>query len=162
MYIFNPKILNSWNRPVIPYARNTGFNLWWSDMKCWSAMAIQRDSGRPCTAVCTFFPLDKILIIYEWNFLKESIFSKFLDNVILVTNGYSHCASWTMLFSPMGWTVAKSAPGHYSHYWTCSPWADQHKLLLVKSWFLCNKFVYILNTQVLTLSVRVPGTGGYK
>jgi hypothetical protein len=28
MYIFNPKILNSWNRPVIPYAGLCSFHHW--------------------------------------------------------------------------------------------------------------------------------------
>jgi hypothetical protein len=50
------------------------------------------------------------------------------------------------------WTLTVAAPGHYSRYWAYS--ADHHKLLLIWFWFVCNKFVNILNTQVLSHSAR--------
>jgi hypothetical protein len=68
--------------------------------------------------------------------------------------GLQSPASRTGLFSPLELTVANSAPNHYSRYWAYSPCADHHRLFLVKSWFFCNKFVYILNTQVLSHFAR--------
>jgi hypothetical protein len=73
---------------------------------------------------------------------------------ILDIQGLLSPASQTRLSSPMDLTVANSAPGHYSRNWAYSPCADHHKLLLAKSCFFCNKFVNILNTQVLSNSAR--------
>jgi hypothetical protein len=55
--------------------------------------------------------------------------------LILDTEGLQSPASRTGLSSPLDLTVANSAPSHYSHNWVYSPCADNHKLLLVKSWF---------------------------
>jgi hypothetical protein len=71
---------------------------------------------------------------------------------ILDTQGLQSPASRTGFSSPLDLTVANSAPGHCPCYWAYSPCADHHKLLLVKLCFFCNKFVNILNTQVLSHS----------
>jgi hypothetical protein len=75
-------------------------------------------------------------------------------NAILDIQGLQSPASRTGLSSPLDLTVANSAPGYYSRNWAYSPCADHHKLLLVKSCFFLNKFVNILNTQVLSHSAR--------
>jgi hypothetical protein len=66
-------------------------------------------------------------------------------------------ASWTSkCYSrpPIGLNSSQFCSRYYSLYWAYSPCADHHKLLLVKSCFFCNKFVNILNTQVLSHSAR--------